>query len=218
MFNNKEYHQILRQLPEGIALVAVSKFHPAHDILSAYEAGQRIFGESRPQELVAKYNELPYDIQWHMIGSLQRNKIKYIAPFVALIHSVDSLSLAEAIDKEGRKIARRIPVLLQVHVAREQTKHGFSSEELLSLFEEHAFQALEYIEIKGLMTMATYTDDNSIVEAEFAQAKELFETIKSKYLPELDTLSMGMSGDYSLAIAQGSTMVRIGSALFGDRY
>ncbi|MFI3295218.1 MAG: YggS family pyridoxal phosphate-dependent enzyme [Rikenellaceae bacterium] len=215
MFKIKEYSEIVSSLQDNVTLVAVSKFHPVGDIQLAYYQGQKIFGESRPLELLEKYNTLPKDIQWHMIGQLQTNKIKHIAPFVALIHSVNSLKLAEAIDTQAQKIGRIIPVLLQIHVAQEATKQGFTCLELLQQIEE--LKKLKNIEIQGVMTMATYTDDQELISSEFRKTKELFDTIKEKHIPIIKTLSMGMSGDYKLAIEQGATMVRIGSAFFGQR-
>ncbi len=202
---------------QKVTLVAVSKTKPLEDIQEAYDAGQRDFGENKVQELVAKQQELPGDIRWHMIGHLQRNKVKYIAPFVHLIHGVDSLRLLNAINKEGRKCNRRIPCLLQVHIAREETKFGLSEDEL-----EEAITAaadLEYVELHGLMGMATNTRDEQVVKSEFDGLKSLFDNISSRGLPyvEWDTLSMGMSGDYKIAVECGSTMIRVGSAIFGSR-
>lgn len=204
-------------LPAGVTLVAVSKFHPAEVLMEAYDAGQRIFGESRPQELTAKYNELPKDIEWHMIGHLQTNKVKYIVPFVSLIHSVDSMRLAEAINKEAEKCRRTVDVLLQVHIAQEETKFGWDAGELEHFLQNGELTALKNIRIRGVMGMASLTDDTVQVRREFAGLHHVFVTFKKKYLPEMDVLSMGMSGDYPLAIEEGATMVRVGSSIFGAR-
>ncbi|WP_071133802.1 YggS family pyridoxal phosphate-dependent enzyme [Millionella massiliensis] len=209
--------RIRESLPEQVTLVAVSKFHPVEVLREAYQAGQRIFGESRPQELTAKYQELPKDIEWHMIGHLQTNKVKYIAPFVALIHSVDSLKLAQTIDKEAAKVGRTIDVLLQLHIAQEETKFGWDAAELEHFLQNGELTALEHIRIRGLMGMASLTDDMEQVRNEFRTLHNDFVTFREKYLPAMDVLSMGMSGDYSLAIEEGATMVRIGSSIFGAR-
>lgn len=204
-------------IPAGVTLVAVSKFHPAEVLMEAYDAGQRIFGESRPQEMVTKYNELPKDIEWHMIGHLQTNKVKYIAPFVSLIHSVDSMKLAEVIDKEAEKARRIVDVLLQVHIAQEETKFGWNAGELEHFLQNGSLDALKHIRVRGLMGMASLTEDAGQVKREFEGLHNVFITFKEKYLPEMDVLSMGMSGDYPLAIEEGATMVRVGSSIFGTR-
>lgn len=209
--------RIRESLPEQVTLVAVSKFHPVEILREAYQAGQRIFGESRPQELTAKYQELPKDIEWHMIGHLQTNKVKYIAPFVALIHSVDSMKLAQTIDKEAAKVGRTIDVLLQLHIAQEETKFGWDAAELEHFLQNGELTALEHIRIRGLMGMASLTDDMEQVRNEFRTLHNDFVTFRGKYLPAMDVLSMGMSGDYPLAIEEGATMVRIGSSIFGAR-
>ncbi|MDE5945051.1 MAG: YggS family pyridoxal phosphate-dependent enzyme [Rikenella sp.] len=209
--------RIRETLPAGVVLVAVSKFHPAEAVREAYEAGQRIFGESRPQELVAKHALLPDDIEWHMIGHLQTNKVKYIAPFVSLVHSVDSLRLAETIDREAARVGRAIDVLLEVRVAREETKFGWEAAELEHFLQDGSLTGLRNIRIRGLMGMASLTDDPEQVKREFASLRSFFERLRTEYLPEIDTLSMGMSGDYPTAIDQGATMVRIGSSIFGER-
>lgn len=212
--------RVKESLPEGVTLVAVSKFQPIEAIAEAYAAGQRIFGESRPQELVAKYNELPKDIEWHMIGHLQTNKVKYIVPFVSLIHSVDSLKLAEAINELAAKVndrGRVVDVLLQLHIAQEETKFGWDAAELEQILQNDILKPLKNIRIRGLMGMASLTDDRAQVCREFAGLHNVFITFKEKYLPQMDVLSMGMSGDYLLAIEQGATMVRIGSTIFGTR-
>lgn len=207
-------------MPEGVTLVAVSKTKPNDMIMDAYHAGQKIFGENKVQELVAKYEELPKDIEWHMIGHLQRNKVKYIAPFVALIHGVDSLKLLRTINKEGEKNSRVIPCLLQIHIASEETKFGLDEAELSQLLESNEFKDFKNVKIKGLMGMATFSDDHELVSSEFRKLKQLFEWTKTKYFSEDETfsiLSMGMSGDYKLALNEGSNMVRVGSAIFGER-
>lgn len=201
-------------------LVAVSKTKPNEDILEAYAAGQRIFGENKVQELTDKQEALPKDIQWHMIGHLQRNKVKYIAGFVSLIHSVDSLRLLKAINKEGEKVNRKVPCLLQIHIAEEDTKYGFDETELKEVFSTDTFESLPFVEISGLMGMATFTEDREQIRREFQFLSRLFEKLKADNLPDnvrMDILSMGMSGDYDLAIEEGSTMIRVGSAIFGER-
>jgi len=196
-------------LRDGCRLIAVSKTHPASLVQEAYDAGQRIFGENKVQEMVAKYEVLPKDIQWHLIGHLQTNKVKYIAEWVSLIHSVDSVKLAEEIDKQGRKVGRVIPVLLQVYIAKEETKFGFDREELLSFLKNNS---LKNISIEGLMGMASNTDNIEQVRQEFRGLRQLFDEIGN-----LKELSMGMSSDYKIAMEEGSTMVRIGTAIFGKR-
>lgn len=217
---------IKQTLPEEVRLVAVSKFHPSKDIIEAYQAGQRLFGESRVQELVSKHEELEHiclDINWHFIGPLQTNKVKYLAPFVQMIESVDSLRLLEEINKQALKHHRRIPILLEVHVAQEETKSGFSKNDLLNTIKYLYDHASEYqgIRLAGLMAMASFTEDKEQISREFASVRAFFDEIKQSALlaePEyFDELSMGMSGDYPLAIAQGATLVRIGSAIFGER-
>lgn len=204
-------------LPEGVTLVAVSKFHPAEAIREAYEAGQRIFGESRPQELAAKHALLPDDIEWHLIGHLQTNKVKTVVPFVSLIHSVDSWRLAETVDREAAKAGRTIDVLLQQRVAQEETKFGWDATELERFLQDGSLGALSHLRIRGVMGMASLTDDAEQVRREFAELREAFRRIKANYLPQIDLLSMGMSGDYPTAIEEGATMVRIGSSIFGER-
>lgn len=217
---NKNLKKIKNQLPENVTLVAVSKTKPPEMIMEAYESGQRIFGENKVQELVNKAESLPGDIEWHMIGHLQRNKVKYIAPFVALIHGVDSLRLLRAINKEGARNKRIIHCLLQMHIASEETKFGMSEPEIFELLESDDFKSFSNVMIKGLMGMATYTDDASKVASEFKSLKKTFDTVKEKYFhdqSEFSVLSMGMSGDYEIAVAEGSNMVRIGSSIFGIR-
>ena len=208
---------VRRSLPEGVTLVAVSKTHPAEAIREAYDAGQRIFGESRPQELREKYEALPRDIEWHMIGHLQTNKVKYIAPFVALIHSVDSARLAEAIQKEAAKCGRVIDILLEIHVAREETKSGWAFDELEAWIATSPFAALPDVRVRGVMGIATNTDDEAVVRRDFEELRRCFERLKPHFGPAFDTLSMGMSHDYPLAVACGATMVRVGTLIFGER-
>ncbi|MEQ9412271.1 MAG: YggS family pyridoxal phosphate-dependent enzyme [Cyclobacteriaceae bacterium] len=199
-------------------LIAVSKTQPTEKIMEAYAAGQRIFGENKAKELEGKWNELPKDIEWHMIGHLQTNKVKYIAPFVSLIHSVDSQKLLEEINKQGNKANRVIPCLLQVHIANEDSKFGLKYDELLTLLE--TVNDYPFVKVTGLMGMATLTEDESIIRKEFTQLKQYFDDLKSKKFSkniEMKDLSMGMSADYTIAVELGSTMVRVGTALFGDR-
>lgn len=212
----EQLKSIKSELPDGVTLVAVSKTKPNEAILEAYEAGQRVFGENKVQEMVAKWETLPKDIEWHMIGHLQRNKVKYMAEFVSLIHGVDSLRLLKEINKQAQKHDRMIPCLLQMHIAEEDTKFGLDEAELKELILSEEFKAMENITIMGLMGMATFTSNQNQVRKEFANLKSIFEKLKQE-LPNISVLSMGMSGDYGLAIEEGSTMVRIGSSIFGDR-
>lgn len=217
---SEKINNIQKTLPAGVRLVAVSKYHPASLIQEAYDAGQRIFGESHVQELVAKHDALPKDIEWHFIGHLQTNKVKYIAPFVSLIHAVDSERLLIEIDKQAKRSGRTIPVLLQVHVAKETTKFGFTPDELLNFMENEDWRQYTNIRFSGIMCMATNTDDEALIASEFEQAKTLFHRIKEKYFSDSDTFnecSWGMSGDYPIAIEHGSTLIRIGSMIFGER-
>ena len=210
--------EILQTLPPEVRLVAVSKYHPVEMIQDAYDGGQRIFGESHVQEMVQKYDVLPKDIQWHFIGHLQTNKVKYIAPFVSLIHAVDSERLLREIDKQAKKCGRIIPVLMQVHVAQEETKFGFLPDELLAFMQSGAWQQYENVSIEGLMCMATNTDDEAEIAREFEQAQQLFEMVNAKWLNgKWKTRSWGMSDDYPIAVQHGSNMVRIGSLIFGER-
>lgn len=209
-----------KELPAAVTLVAVSKTHPASAVREAYDAGQRGFGESRPQEMTAKYQELPKDIRWHFIGRLQTNKVKYIAPYVTLIHSVDSEKLMAVIRKEAAKNGREIDVLMEVHIAREETKSGWSEEDLLGFFASGRAREYPGVRVRGVMGMATYTDDERVMEAEFDRLRTIFDSIKARFFPDepsFDTVSMGMTGDYPIAVRCGSTMVRIGSYLFGER-
>lgn len=213
-------NEVRLALPEHVTLVAVSKTHPPEAIQTAYDAGQRIFGENKVQELVAKYEVLPRDIEWHLIGHLQTNKVKYIADFVSFIHAVDSEKLLDEINKRAAKAERVIDVLLQVHIAEEDSKFGFDDAELTAFVSGTGIALHTHVRIRGLMGMATFTDDREQVRREFKHLKRLFDQLKTSVFVtanHFDTLSMGMSGDFDLAIEEGSTMVRIGSTLFGAR-
>lgn len=208
-----------RTLPQGVTLVAVSKTYPPEDIAKAYEAGQRIFGESRPQEMYAKYESLPKDIEWHMIGHLQTNKVRMIMPLVSLIHSVDSPRLLETINKEAARIPRTVDVLLEIYVAEGESKFGWSEAELTEYFADpDRVKNLSNIRFRGLMTIASNTNDKTVLRREFNYMKNLHTQLKKSVFDErFDTLSMGMTSDYGLAVECGSTMVRIGSMIFGER-
>ena len=211
---------IRTHIPSHVRLVCVSKFNPNESILEAYETGERIFGESKVQELCGKYETLPKDIVWHFIGHLQTNKIRYIVPFVSLIHGVDSYKLLTEIDKQAAKAGKTINCLLQVHIAQEETKFGFSPEELYEMFEAGAWEQLNNIQICGLMGMATYTVNKDQIRREFNGLKTLFDQVKHQYFSDDSSfceLSMGMSDDYLIAIEEGSTLVRVGSSIFGHR-
>ena len=215
MMNIKEnILYLLDQLPKEVKLVAVSKTKPNEAIFEAYEAGHRIFGENKVQEMISKYEVLPKDIQWHMIGHVQSNKVKYMAPFVTLIHGVDSLKLLKEINKQALKNNRVIDCLLQLNIASESTKFGLSKIECIEAL--IAAESLENVIIKGLMGMATFTNDNCQIEQEFNGLKELYDQLAKQY-GEFEVLSMGMSGDYEIAIAKGSNMIRVGSKIFGER-
>ncbi len=212
--------KVRAQIGNRATLVAVSKTKPNEELMQAYEAGQRLFGENKVQELIGKYEALPKDIEWHMIGHLQSNKVKYIASFVSLIHGVDSEKLLETINKEGAKNDRVIPCLLQIHIAEESTKFGFSEEELLRILSVDFVNGLQYVDIRGVMGMATFTDDEIQVRKEFSQLRQIFKNLKQGIFQNSDSfseISMGMSGDYLVAIEEGSTMVRVGSSIFGAR-
>ncbi len=216
--NIKEFEKILAGT--GCRLVAVSKTKPNELILKAYETGFKDFGENRIQDLVAKYETLPKDINWHMIGHLQSNKVKYIASFVHLIHAVDSFKLLKEINKQGAKVNRVIPCLLQIHIAEEATKFGLDEKELFALVESPEFKELQNIQIKGLMGMATNTHNKNQIRTEFKYLRTLFEKVKNQYQQpgiKMEELSMGMSGDYDIAVEEGSTLIRVGSAIFGAR-
>ena len=211
---------IKNSLPEQVTLVAVSKTKPVADLMEAYNAGQRIFGENKIQEMADKWEQMPKDIEWHMIGHVQTNKVKYMAPFVSLVHGVDSLKLLKEINKQAKKNDRVIDCLLQMHIAEEDTKFGMDEKELEELLSSDTFKQMENVKVTGLMGMATFTDNESQVEKEFTRLKTIFDSLRKH--PETqnlkpETLSMGMSGDYKTAIKCGSTMVRIGSSIFGSR-
>jgi pyridoxal phosphate enzyme (YggS family) len=213
-------NQIKCELPENVRLVAVSKFQEVPVIQEAYDAGKRIFGESRVQELMQKYEQLPQDIEWHLIGHLQINKVKYIAPFIGLIHSVDSLKLLKELNKFAEKLKRKINVLLQVHIAQEEHKFGFSPEELQGLLKNKSLDNFPHLTIAGLMGMASFTENQTQIRKEFAKLSALFQEIKKEYFSDnadFKELSMGMSDDYLIAIEEGSTLIRVGSKLFEER-
>ena len=217
---SSEIERLNNELPSTVKLVAVSKFNPSEAIMEAYQAGQRIFGESRPQELLQKVQELPCDIQWHFIGHLQTNKLKMVLPYASLIHSVDSERLLVEINKYAVKNNLKVKCLLELFVAQEETKQGFSKEELMQLMDKLQQQPLEGVEICGLMGMASFVEDQQQIRGEFAALKEAFDQIREKYIsthPNFNELSMGMSGDYRIAVEMGSTMVRIGTTIFGAR-
>lgn len=213
--------QVRATLPQDVELVAVSKFHPVEALQEAYDAGQRIFGESRVQELEQKRPLMPADTRWHFIGHLQANKVKYIAPYVELIHAVDSLKLLIEIDRQAARCERIIHCLLQVHVAQENTKYGFLPNELFDFLEKGEWRALSNTCLAGLMCMATNTDNEQQIRQEFHQAKSLFEQVKVRYFSKVPTFSQcswGMSDDYPIAIEEGSTLIRVGSKIFGERH
>ena len=212
--------QIRSELPAGVRLVAVSKFHPNEAIEEAYRAGQRIFGESKVQEMTAKHDSLPQDIEWHFIGHLQTNKVKYIVPYIALIHGIDSFKLLAEVDKQAAKVGRRVDCLLQLHIAREETKFGFSFDECRQMLAEGQWRQLQHVRLCGLMGMATNTDNTTQIKEEFESLSQFFREVKATWFADDDAfreLSMGMSHDYHEAIAAGSTLVRVGSKIFGER-
>jgi len=211
---------IKASLPPTVTLVAVSKTKPVADLMEAYEAGQRIFGENKIQEMTDKWEQMPKDIEWHMIGHVQTNKVKYMAPFVALVHGVDSFKLLAEINRQAGKNGRIIDCLLQVHIAEEETKFGMDEQELSALIESDEFKQMHSVKVIGLMGMATFTEDQQQIRKEFTHLKSIFDRLAAQPSTvncQLSTLSMGMSGDYQLAIVCGSTMVRIGSSIFGHR-
>jgi pyridoxal phosphate enzyme (YggS family) len=216
MFIYQNFKNLLEELPKQVTLVAVSKTKPISDILEAYEAGHRDFGENKIQEMVNKHEQLPEDIRWHMIGHVQRNKVKYMASFVSLIHGIDKFSTLVEVDKQAKKNDRTIDCLLQVRIAREETKFGLPFEQVRQILESQELKELEHVRITGLMGMASFTDDQNIVSDEFQALQSFYEDLKSKG-HDLWVLSMGMSGDYKTALRYGSNMIRIGSALFGER-
>jgi len=208
------------KIPDFVKLVAVSKTKPNSDILDAYNAGQRIFGENKVQDMCAKAEELPKDIEWHMIGHLQTNKVKYLGGFVSLIHSIDSLKLLGVVNKEAAKNERIIDCLMEIKIGQEETKIGFSKEELIEILSSNLYDEMNNIKITGIMGMATFTEDDDLIRREFQELKSIYTDIKSRFFANEDSfkeLSMGMSADYELAIEEGSTMVRVGSAIFGAR-
>jgi pyridoxal phosphate enzyme (YggS family) len=210
--------ELKASLPAGVRLVAVSKTYPAEVVREAYDAGQRLFGENRPQEMDAKRQQLPADIEWHMIGHLQTNKVKSIAPYVSMIHSVDSAKLLGVINEQALKNNRVIDVLFEVHVAREESKHGWNEGELIAYLRGGEYRQMQGVRFRGLMGVATFTDDGSVVRDEFMRLNGLFNRLRHDFFGrDFDTLSMGMSGDYLQAIACGGNMVRIGSLIFGAR-
>ncbi len=209
-----------KELPDNVTLVAVSKTKPTSDLMEAYNAGQRVFGENKIQEMEAKWQEMPKDIEWHMIGHVQRNKVKYMAPFVSLIHAVDSLKLLKEINKEAEKNERTINCLLQIKIAEEDSKFGMEEADALKIFSSEEFKRLQNVKIVGLMGMATFTDDEKQISEEFQKLKKIYDQFRIQsrnFGTELRILSMGMSGDYKVAIENGSNMVRVGSAIFGER-
>lgn len=211
---------VRESLPDDVALVAVSKFHPSEAVMEAYGCGQRLFGENRPQEMTQKHSVLPEDIKWHMIGHLQTNKVKMIMPYVSMIESVDTLKLLREIDKQAAKVQRVVPVLLELHVAREETKSGFSVEECESLIGEGVLHGLKNVKLCGLMCMASHTDDESRIHSDFARAYSTFTYLKEKYFADDSDFryrSWGMTHDYKIAVEEGSNIVRIGTAIFGER-
>ncbi|MBO7271861.1 MAG: YggS family pyridoxal phosphate-dependent enzyme [Bacteroidaceae bacterium] len=213
----EQIKRISDTLPCGVTLIAVSKYHPADAVMQAYEAGQRDFGESKAQDLVKKHDILPDDIKWHFIGHLQSNKIKYIAPFVHLIHSIDSYKLLQEVNRHGEKQNRRIACLLQIHIAQEETKFGFTPDECMEMLSNNEWQSLKNVEIRGIMCMASNTDDESQIADEFSKVQMLFNNIKEKFFAGNDSfniLSAGMSDDYPIAIKFGSNHIRVGSKIF----
>ncbi len=211
--NIKKYRS---ELPDHVKLVAISKTKPKEDLMQAYRAGQRIFGENKVQEMTEKWEQLPEDIEWHMVGNVQRNKVKYMAPYVSLIHAVDSLKLLKEINKRAKQNERTIKCLLQIKIAEEDSKFGISAEEAKEILKSEAYEKMEHVKVIGLMGMATFTDDEDQVRSEFKYLKSVFDQLREEF-PELTELSMGMSGDYQTAVECGSTMVRIGSSIFGAR-
>jgi pyridoxal phosphate enzyme (YggS family) len=212
--------QLKERLPGHVELVAVSKTKPAHMVRELFGTGHLDFGENKVQDLVEKQQELPGEIRWHMIGHLQSNKVKYIAPFVYLVHGVDSMKLLRVLDKEGRKNDRQIHCLLQMHIARESSKFGLNVEELEAILSSEEFRKMEFVKVRGLMGMATFTDDSEVVREEFRNLKRIFEQLKTDHFrldPGFSILSMGMSDDYQIAIEEGSNMIRVGSLIFGPR-
>ena len=218
--NIEKYQEILREIPPAVKLIAVSKLHPASEVEAAYTLGQLDFGENWAQEMREKHEILPKDIRWHFIGHLQTNKIKYIIPYVHLIHSIDSFKLLQEVDRQAAKHNRVVGCLLQFHVATEETKFGFSMDECEQMLKSPEFSSLKNIEVRGVMGMASFTDDAAQVRREFRTLRTIFEKLKTEYFsenPDFKELSMGMTSDYQIAIEEGSTMIRVGSAIFGER-
>ena len=216
----KNLKEVLAQLPPNVRLVAVSKFHPNEAVEAAYAAGQRVFGESREQELSLKQAALPKDIEWHFIGHLQTNKVKYIAPYIAMIDAVDSYKLLAEIDRQAGKCGRVIPCLLEIHIAEEDTKYGFTFDSCRQMLEEGSWRELKNVTVSGVMGMATNTDSEDEIRREFGRLRDFFNELKERFFSDCDTFretSMGMSHDYPLAVEEGSTMVRVGSKIFGER-
>jgi len=220
MNSTEKLKNIKQELPPGVTLVAVSKTKPTSMVLDLFHEGHLDFGENKVQDLVAKYDQLPKQIRWHMIGHLQTNKVKFIAPFVHLVHGVDSMKLLRTINKEGEKNERTINCLFQIHIASEATKFGLNETELEEIINSEEFREMNFVKISGLMGMATYTDDSDQVRKEFRNLKRIFDKLKSDHFndnSDFSILSMGMSGDYQLAIEEGSTLIRVGSLIFGPR-
>lgn len=214
---SENLQRVQSQLPEGVQLVAVSKYHTEDAVRECYAAGQRAFGESREQELREKHQHLPGDIEWHFIGHLQTNKVKYIAPYVSLIHAIDTPRLLREVHRQGERLGHRIPCLLQIHVAQEETKFGFTPEECLEYLRTEEYKQLPFAEIRGLMCMASNTDDEARIRRDFRTVRDLFERIKAEYFPGDERFSLrsyGMSHDYRIAIEEGANIVRVGSAIF----
>ncbi|SHJ04553.1 hypothetical protein SAMN05444280_11017 [Tangfeifania diversioriginum] len=216
----KNLEKLRSDLPEGVKLIAVSKTKPNDAILEAYQTGHRMFGENKAQELIRKQPELPADIEWHFIGHLQSNKAKYIAPFVSMVHSIDSFKILKIVNKEARKNDRVIPCLLQFHIAEEESKYGLTEADAREILESEAYKNMQNISVAGVMGMATFTDDSEKVRKEFKKLKSIFNELKKNYFaeqPEFKEISMGMSDDYPLAVEEGGTIVRVGSKIFGAR-
>ncbi len=212
--------QVREGLPENVRLVAVSKYHPCEALEEAYAAGQRVFGESHVQEMTRKHETLPADIEWHFIGHLQTNKVKYMAPYVALIHAIDSYKLLAEVNRQAAKVGRVIPCLLQIHIAQEETKFGFTFDECRQMLDEGAWKELANVRIAGVMGMASNVDDDEQIQAEFCSLSKFFDELKQTYFADEEgfkEISMGMSDDYPLAIEAGSTLIRVGSRIFGER-
>ena len=216
----EKLREVLATLPDGVRLVAISKYHPSSFIMEAYDEGQRIFGESHEQELASKVKELPQDIEWHFIGHLQTNKVKYIAPYISMIEAVDSLRLLREIEKQAARCDRVVKVLLELHIAEEATKYGLTPDDCRQLLDDGEWRTMSHVQICGLMMMASFTDDEEQISREFQTAQDLFDELKQKHFaddPAFCERSWGMSDDYPLAVSHGSTMVRIGTAIFGPR-